>query len=40
LLDFTAHVAVGLGSDLIRDAVPGGADVGDSLGADGQVRGD
>jgi IS5 family transposase len=35
-----AHVAVDLGSDLIRDAVLTGADVGDSLAADGLVQGD
>lgn len=34
-----AHVAVGLGSDLIRDAVLGGAGFGDSLAAGRQVRG-
>jgi IS5 family transposase len=37
---FKAHVAVDLGSDLIRDAVLTGADVGDSLAADGLVQGD
>jgi IS5 family transposase len=37
---FTAHVAADLGSDLIRDAVLTGADVGDSLAADGLVQGD
>ena len=35
---FKAHVAVDLGSDLIRDAVLTGADVGDSLAADGLVQ--
>jgi hypothetical protein len=35
-----AHVAVDLGSDLIRDAVLTGADVGDTLAADGLVQGD
>jgi IS5 family transposase len=37
---FKAHVAVDLGSDLIRDAVLTSADVGDSLAADGLVQGD
>jgi IS5 family transposase len=37
---FQAHVAVDLGSDLIRDAVLTGADIGDSLAADGLVQGD
>ena len=37
---FKAHVAVDLGSDLIRDAVLTGADVGDSLAADGLIQGD
>jgi hypothetical protein len=37
---FKAHVAVDLGSNLIRDAVLTGADVGDSLAADRLVQGD
>lgn len=37
---FKAHVAVDLGSDLVRDAVLTGAGVGDRLAADGLVQGD
>jgi IS5 family transposase len=37
---FKAHGAVDLGSDLIRDAVLTGADVADTLAADGLVQGD
>ncbi|MBW8270918.1 transposase, partial [Caldovatus aquaticus] len=35
---FTAQAAVDLGSDLIRGAVPTGADGGDSLAADGPIQ--
>ena len=37
---FKAHVAVDLGSDLIRDAVLTSADIGDSLAADGLIQGE
>ena len=37
---FKAHVAVDLGSDLIRDALLTGAEVGDSVVADGLVQDD
>jgi IS5 family transposase len=37
---FKAHLAVDLGSDLVRGAILTGADVGDSLAADGLVQGD
>jgi IS5 family transposase len=39
-LGFKADVAVDPGSDLIRDALLTGADVGNSLAADGLVQGD
>lgn len=37
---FKAHLAVDLGSDLVRGAILTGADVGDSLAADALVQGD
>jgi IS5 family transposase len=37
---FKAHIAVDQGSDLIRDCVLTGADIGDSLACDGLVQGD
>jgi IS5 family transposase len=39
-IGFKAHLAVDLGSDLVRGAVLTGADVCDSLAADGLVQGD
>jgi hypothetical protein len=37
---FKAHLAVDLGSDLVRGAILTGADVGDNLAADALVQGD
>jgi hypothetical protein len=37
---FKAHLAVDLGSDLVRGAILTGADIGDSLAADALVQGD
>ncbi len=40
LFGLTAHVAVDLGSDLLREAIPTGAEVGDSVVADVLVQDD